>query len=129
MKNRATLYTLEQTPVQVSGEYFEMTRIPPLRAYDGNFLTLMDATVTIEHVPVHCIHTIKRGGAIQDDYIVIAPELHRILNMPYEESLLKAHRKQLDAEMLADTAQGVIQKFNALSWYKRVWVALIGGLK
>jgi len=129
MRTQATLYTLESIPVQVSGEYFEMARFPPLRAYDGNFLTLMSDTVKIDRMPVHHIHIVKRGGAVQSDYIIIAPELHAILNLPYEEALRKAYQKQSDAETLAHAAQGAIQKFNALPWYKRVRVALTGGFK
>lgn len=129
MKSQATLYTLHELPVMVSRDYYEFSEIPPIRTFDGNFLAPLDRTVIIHRVPVHHVHTVKRGGVTQDDYIIIAPELHHILNLPYEAIICEAYQKLGDAQLRSGELWDTIQKFREMPWYRRVWAALKGGLK
>lgn len=134
----ATLYTIQGQRVMCA-DYLEMARtfgpMPPLSPMtDGDALYPVDSpSVEVERLPVHAISKIEHGQRV-DDYIVLEPELRKILEAPFagrvekleweRAKLIRENKQYMSA---VEGYENRLEHFNTLNWFRRVWHVICGG--
>jgi len=125
---KVTLYTVDsQTVVVRDLDNITFHSVAQDRGPLGERFTPIGATYTETNVP---IHEIRRDGKCTE-WIALHPQLKAILDLPYHERLFQA---QVDAEMVRRLTytmgrfESRIKSFNNAPWWKRVVIALKGGV-
>lgn len=133
----ATLYTIHSQRV-MCGDYFEMWKtcgpMPSLvQVREDGIIPVDMPTVEIKRLPVHSIGKIEYGER-KTDYIVLEPELRKILEAPFAGELEKLElvKVKLDHENrqlknALEAYESRIERFNTCNWFLRVWHVICGG--
>lgn len=106
-----------------AGSFVETYKIPTINVFPLGQEALMVERETAQRLQLQ-VHTIRRLGRSTSEYIAIEPELEAMLMLPITARLTEAEAR---AERHAREAVRLRQRldaFNALPWYRRVWVTI-----
>jgi hypothetical protein len=107
-----------------AGDFVEMYRMPPLDSVLnlGRGQVLMAEPELVQRLRLK-VHTIRHVGRA-DEYLAIEPQLETLLMLPLKARLTEAEVRTERQTREATLLRQRLAAFNALPWYRRVWVAI-----